>query len=211
MSSSSNGPSFLTSHGKKYHPSFEWNDEEGLLQDPKTHAPHSHIDLKVSFSLVSLFGKMLFTCFIESLMVRHCHFFVWSCWNLRHCMIDHVVILALEHFWSVVFFSHCVIWTMLVAHWILAMLVICDVVGWILALDFVGIDIVKNLCCRLVWKYSWRMWEILLVCVNFISWNMAKFQWDIDFFFFFFFCGTFIFGRMFFLSWEIFAGMEILV
>ena len=68
MSSSSNGPSFLTSHGKKYHPSFEWNDEEGLLQDPKTHAPHSHIDLKVSFSLVSLFVKMLFPCFIEILM-----------------------------------------------------------------------------------------------------------------------------------------------
>ena len=32
------------------------------------------------------------------------HFVVWSCWNLGHCMIDHVVMLALEHFWSVVFF-----------------------------------------------------------------------------------------------------------
>ena len=27
---------FPTFHGKKYHPSFEWNDEEGLLQDPMT-------------------------------------------------------------------------------------------------------------------------------------------------------------------------------
>ena len=49
MPSSSNGPSFLTFHGKKYHPSLEWNDEEGLLQDPKIHAPHSHMDFKVSF------------------------------------------------------------------------------------------------------------------------------------------------------------------
>ena len=73
------------------------------------------------------------SCFIESLMVRHCHFFVWSCWNLGICMIDHVVILALEHFWSVVFFGHGVIWTMLVAYGILAMLVIFDIVGWILA------------------------------------------------------------------------------
>ena len=60
MSSSSNGPSFLTSHGKKYHPSFEWNDEEGLFQDPKSYAPHSHMDFKLSFSLISLFGEMLF-------------------------------------------------------------------------------------------------------------------------------------------------------
>ena len=60
MSSSSNGPSFLTSHEKKYHPSFEWNDEEGLFQDPKSYAPHSHMDFKLSFSLISLFGEMLF-------------------------------------------------------------------------------------------------------------------------------------------------------
>ena len=61
------------------------------------------MDFKVIFSLVSLFGKMLFPCFIESLMVRHCHFVECSSWNLGHCMIDHVVILALEHFSSVVF------------------------------------------------------------------------------------------------------------
>ena len=45
----SNGPSFLVFNEKKYHPSLEWNDEEGLLQDPKTHAPHSKMDFKVSF------------------------------------------------------------------------------------------------------------------------------------------------------------------
>ena len=43
MASSSNRPSFLTFNGIKYHPSPEWNDEEGLLQDRKTHAPHSKL------------------------------------------------------------------------------------------------------------------------------------------------------------------------
>ena len=31
-------------------------------------------------------------------MVRHCHFVVYSCWNLGCGMIDHVVMLALEPF-----------------------------------------------------------------------------------------------------------------
>ena len=60
MSSSSNGSSFLNFHGKKYDPTFDWHDEEGLLQHPKTHAPYSQMDIKVSFSLVSLLGKILF-------------------------------------------------------------------------------------------------------------------------------------------------------
>ena len=59
MASSSKGSSFLASHGKKYDPTFDWNDDDGLLQDPRTHAPHCHVDTKVSFSLVSLLGKML--------------------------------------------------------------------------------------------------------------------------------------------------------
>ena len=42
-------------------------------------------------------------------------------------------------------------------------------------LDFGGMDIVKNLCCRFVWIYSWCTWEILLVCVNFISWTWQNF------------------------------------
>lgn len=37
----------------------DWNDDDGLLQDPRTHAPYCHVDTKVSFSLVSLLGKML--------------------------------------------------------------------------------------------------------------------------------------------------------
>ena len=44
----SKGPSFLTFNRKKYHPSLEWSEEERLLQDPKTHAPHSKKDFKVS-------------------------------------------------------------------------------------------------------------------------------------------------------------------
>ena len=59
MASSSKGSSFLAFHGKKYDPTFEWHDDDGLLQDPRTHAPYCHVDTKVSFSLVSLLGKML--------------------------------------------------------------------------------------------------------------------------------------------------------
>ena len=61
MASSSNRPSFLTFNGKKYHPSLDWNDEEGLLQDPKTHVAHS-MDFKVRgffFFLGNLFDFML--------------------------------------------------------------------------------------------------------------------------------------------------------
>ena len=61
---SSKTPSSLTFNGKKYHPSLEWNEEEGLLQDPKTHAPHSKMDFKVSFiflnSFVGKFGDFMF-------------------------------------------------------------------------------------------------------------------------------------------------------
>ena len=98
MSSASNGSSFLTFHGKKYDPTFDWHDEKGLLQDPKTRAPYSHMDTKVSFSLGFFAWKKVVSCFIENLMVRHCHFVVCSCWKLGYCMIDHVVMLVLEHF-----------------------------------------------------------------------------------------------------------------
>ena len=60
MSSSSKGSYFLTFHDKKYDQTFDWHDEEELRQDPKTHAPYSQMDIKVSFFLVSLLGKMLF-------------------------------------------------------------------------------------------------------------------------------------------------------
>ena len=107
-------------------------------------------------------------------MVRHCHFVVCSCWNLRYCMIDHVVMLVLEHFWSVYFLSWCNLgnvgglWNF-------------DNVGslwccWMnFSLDFGSLGIVKNLCYGLVWICSWCMWEILLSCVNFVSWTWQNF------------------------------------
>ena len=49
--------------------------------------------------------------------------------NLGHCMVDHVVILDLEHFYIVAFFGHGVTWKMFVNDEILAMLGICDIVG----------------------------------------------------------------------------------
>ena len=73
MASSSKG-SFLAFHGKEYGPTFEWNDDDGLLHDPRTHAPFCHVDTKVSFSLVSLLGKNVVAYFIESFMVGYCHF-----------------------------------------------------------------------------------------------------------------------------------------
>ena len=72
MASSSKGPSFVSFHGKKYDPTFEWNDDDGLLQGPRTHAPYCHVDTMVSFSWVFLLGKI--ACFIESFMVRYCRF-----------------------------------------------------------------------------------------------------------------------------------------
>ena len=74
MASSSNRPSFLTFNGIKYHPSLEWNDEEGLPHDPKTHAPHFKMDFKVSFFF--FLGNLLISCFIESLVLRYCHLIV---------------------------------------------------------------------------------------------------------------------------------------
>ena len=60
----------------KYHPSIEWNDEEGILQDPSTHAPHSSKkDFKVSsfffllLLLLLLLVNLLISCFVENFMV----------------------------------------------------------------------------------------------------------------------------------------------
>ena len=107
-------------------------------------------------------------------MVRHCHFVVCSCWNLGYCMIDHVVMLVLEHFWSVYFLSWCNLdnvgglWNF-------------ENVGslwccWMnFGLDFRSIGIVKNLCCALEWICSWYMWKSFLACVNFVLWTRQNF------------------------------------
>ena len=87
MASSSKGSSFLAFHGKKYDPTFDWHDDDGLLQGPRTHAPYCHVDTNVSFSLVSL---LVVACFIESFMVRYCHLVILkvSCpyTNVEECM-----------------------------------------------------------------------------------------------------------------------------
>ena len=88
MASSSKGSSFLSFRGKKYDPTIEWNDDDGLLQDPRTYAPYCHVDTRVSFSLVSLLRKNVVACFIESFMVRYCHLVILK--FLGHCMIGHV-------------------------------------------------------------------------------------------------------------------------
>ena len=90
MASSPKGPSFLAFHGKKYDPTFDWRDDDGLLQDPKTYALYCHVDTKVSFffSLVSLLGKNVVAYFTESFMVRYWHLVILKI--LGHCMIGYV-------------------------------------------------------------------------------------------------------------------------
>ena len=88
MASSSKGSSFLAFHGKKYDPTFDWHNDDGLLQDPRTHARYCHVDTMVSFSLVSLLGKIVVACFIESFIVRYCHLVILKFWV--HRVIDHV-------------------------------------------------------------------------------------------------------------------------
>ena len=165
MASSSKGCSFLASHGKKYDPTFDWNDDDGLLQDPRTHAPYCHVDTKVCFSLVSLLGKLLLHV---SLKV--------SCWDivtfeiLGHCVIDQVWNVGFGAFLKCVFFfDHGAIWAMLVAFGILTMQVICDVVEWTLVW-ILGVLELSKLCVWLIW-----MWENLWACVNFVFMNMVKF------------------------------------
>lgn len=50
MASSSKGSTFLTFHGKKYDPTFDWHDEDGLLQGPRTHTPYYHVDTKMDLN-----------------------------------------------------------------------------------------------------------------------------------------------------------------
>ena len=120
MASSSKPSIFLASHGKKYDPTFGWNDDDGLLQDPRTHAPYYHVDTKVSFSLVSLLGKNVVACFIESFMVKYFHLVILKFWG----------IVGLIRFGNVgfgaflkycFFFDHGAIWAILVAYGILTM------------------------------------------------------------------------------------------
>ena len=140
----------------------------GMMKNTK----NTKVDFNVSF-FVSLFGKMLFPCSIESLMLRHCHFVMCSCWNLGHCMIDYVAILAFGHFWVVVFFGHGITWTMVVSHefWQCCWHVMLLNELW---LEFWGIEVVKNLLYRLGWKNSWWVWKICWH-VSLTSWALQNF------------------------------------
>ena len=97
MASSSKGSSFLTSHGKKYDPTFEWHSNDRLLQDPRTHAPYCHVDTNVSFFFGFFTWQNVVACFIENFIVRYYHF-----WNFGGIMwLIMFGMLALEHSWSV--------------------------------------------------------------------------------------------------------------
>ena len=97
MASPPRPPYFFTFNGKKYHPSLEWNDEEGLLQDPSNHNPHSSKkDFKLSSFFCFVLVNLLISCFVENFMVGHCHFFVvcscgsfWILYDLdgNHCVV----------------------------------------------------------------------------------------------------------------------------
>ena len=169
MTSSSNGSSFLTFHGKKYDPTFDWHDEKGLLQDPKTHAPYSHVDIKVSFSLVSLLRKMLFHVSLKVSMVRYCHFIV-AIWDIVCCNV------GFGSFLKCYYGSWCNLGN-------IGGLWNFDIVGklwccWMnFGLDFGSIGIGKNLCCRLVWICSWCMWEKFVGMGKLCFMDMAKFLW----------------------------------
>ena len=175
-----------------------WGGAFSRPQYPCSTFPHG---LHGEFFFVSLFGKMLFPCLIESLMLRHCHFIMCFCWNLGHCMVDHVVILALGNFWIVVFFLswfnlNNVWWVMNFGN--VGNLWCC----WMnFDLNFGDIEVVRNLWCRLGWIHLWCMWEILLACVKFISWTWQNFVgMEI------FFCG---YGKILWVSdfglWNIFV------
>ena len=115
-------------------------------------------------------GNLLISCFIASLVLRHCHFVVVCfSWNFGHCMVDHVVILALGTFWIIEFFGMVQLeqcwWVMNFGN--VPHVVLLDE----FRLEFWGHWSYGNLLCRLVWTSSSLMnAEILLGCVSLVSW-----------------------------------------
>ncbi|KAK9984291.1 hypothetical protein SO802_033816 [Lithocarpus litseifolius] len=74
MASSSKGPSFLTFHGKKYDPTFDWHKEDGLLQDPRNHAPYCHVDTKAHRMEAADVTKRNLEERIRSLELENCQY-----------------------------------------------------------------------------------------------------------------------------------------
>ena len=81
----------------------------------------------------------------------------WSC-----CNVGFGAFLKCCIFPFFFFFGHGVIWTILVAYGILGNVDNLWCCWMNFGLDFWGMDIVKILCCRLGWIYSWCMWEIFV-------------------------------------------------
>ena len=102
---------------------------------------------------------------IESLMLRHSHcVVVCSCWKLGHCKVGHVVIFALGHFFLLYFFLAWCNLNNVGGSWILAILVICDVIEWILG----ALKLWKIYCIGLD-EYIYD------TCGKFYFMNMAKY------------------------------------
>ena len=166
---SSNGPHFLTINGTKYHPSLEWDKEEGLLQDPKTHAPHSKMDFKVSSFFHFFVGKFVGFMFcwelgVETLSFCRC-FFLLKFWTLYDLVGNScVVILALGHFWIVELFGMMKLGQ---CWWLMKFSNVCSL--WHcwrnLDLNVVSIGIMRIWCVGLieethfwwVWKFCWNV------------------------------------------------------
>ena len=110
------------------------------------------------FLWVSLLGKKLFHASLKNwwwdIVILLC-----SCWNLGYCMIDHVVMLVLEHFWSVYFCSWCNL----------------DNVGGLWNFDNVG----SLWCCWMNFGLVWEHWHcekfVLWACMNMFMMYVEKF------------------------------------
>ena len=133
-------PYFLTFNGTKYHPSIEWNDEEGILQDLSTHAPHSSKkDFKVSsFFFFLVVGKFVDFMFCWELYGGHCHFVV-VCFCGKFLDILRIGLKSLcgHFFWA--FFNCCLILSSLDNigdWWSFALYEALGIVRWILTWFF---------------------------------------------------------------------------
>ena len=172
------GPTFLTFNGKKYHPSLEWNEEEGLRQDPITHAPHSSKkDFKVSSFFCFFVGKFVDFMFHWELyggtLSFCCCLFLWEFWTLYDLVWNHCVVMLFSLLWGIFELLSClVLWNLdnVDGVWSFALYVACGIVGWILTW-FLWVWNHENLMCM----------EIFLVCVGLIFMGMeilrALFSW----------------------------------
>ena len=118
---SPHGPTSLTFNGKKYHPSLEWKDEEGLLQDPSTHARHSSKkDFKWAYFFAFFVGKFVDFLFCwelySGILSFCCCLSLWEFWTLLHLVGNHCVVMFFFFFWHFLncwVVWYCEIWTML--------------------------------------------------------------------------------------------------